>query len=98
MAKLSERNQKLADLAITDSLLTTWKAMTHEEATWRNNHEWKMHIRWATERRDFIQVELDALLPAKPKKKLPPDTPPIVSHRTGRGSKSNTQVYGERFG
>ena len=96
MAKLSERNQRLAELAITDSLLTTWKTMTHEEATWRNNHECKMHIKWAQERRDFIQAELDELLPKKPKRKPPPDTPPIVTHRVGRGT--NSQTYGEKFG
>lgn len=96
MAKLSERNQRLAELAITDSLLTTWKTMTHEEATWRNNHEYKMHCRWAKERRDFIQDELDALLPSKPRPKPPIDTPPIVTHRVGRGT--NSQTYGEKFG
>jgi hypothetical protein len=97
MAKLSERNQRLADLAITDSLLATWKTMTHEEATWRNVHEWKMHCKWAKERRDFIQAELDDLLPKKPKRKPPIDTPPIVSHRVGRGMK-NDQHYGEQYG
>lgn len=98
MAKLSERNQRLQELAITDSLLTTWKAMEHEEATWRNIHEYKMHCQWAKERFDFIQAELDAQLPVKPRPIPAPDTPPIVSHRVGRGSKSNTQTYGEKFG
>jgi hypothetical protein len=98
MAKLSERNQRLQELAITDSLLTTWKGMTHEEATWRNNHEYKMHCKWAKERRDFIQAELDELLPKNERPEPPPNTPPIVSHRVGRGAKTNTQTYGEKFG
>lgn len=92
-----DRAQRIIDLVINDPLLTTWKNMTHDEATWRNENEYKQHCKWAKARRDYMQAEIDdALLPKPGRPAPPPDTPPIVSHRMGRGQNSST--YGEKFG
>lgn len=98
MAQLSERNRLLANLAVTEETLAQLKLLDYAEASWRIKHEYDDHVRWAGERRDFTQAEIDAAQPAKPKKKPPANTPPIQSHRTGHGMKAGTQVYGERFG
>ena len=99
MVQADERARVLKDLAITEMMIEQWKRLGHKEASWINQHEFKEYCRWAKQRHDFIQDELDQLLPAKPKKKPPPSTPAIVSHRTGRPrSGGNLSTYGERFG
>lgn len=98
IAQLSERNRLLANLAVTEETLAQLKLLDYAEACWRIQHEFDDHCKWAAERRDFTKAEIDAAQPAKPKSKPPANTPPIQSHRTGHGMKSNTMVFGEKFG
>lgn len=99
MAQYSDRNKRLRELAITESQLSQWKREGYEEATWRNAHELKVQLKWAKERHDFIQQELDReLKPAKAKSPARKNTPPIVSHKHGHGHTTNQQIYGESWG
>lgn len=100
VAQLSERGQLLADMCVTESQLAQLKRVGHEEATWRNDHELQMHMKWAQARHDFIQDELDEMLPPRERPKRPIDTPAIQSHRNGPGRTGATlsSVYGERYG
>lgn len=97
MVQLNARNSKLKELGITEGLLKQLKSLGHEEASWRNQHELKMHIQWAQERAAFIQAELDKLLPPRARRVRGPNEVPIQSHRTGRPS-SPGGAYGEKFG
>jgi hypothetical protein len=99
IVQLTDRNKILKDLAVTEAQLKQWILLGYEEATWRNSNEFEQHCLWAEQRRAFIQAELDAALVPKPERPyLAPDTPPIVSHRSGHGHSHNTQTFGEKFG
>lgn len=100
MAQLTERGQLLSELCISEKQLAQWKRAGYEEAIWRNDHELKMNLKWAKERHAFIKKELDAMNPPKIKPRLPPNTPPIQSHRNGQARSGGTlsSIHGEKFG
>jgi hypothetical protein len=101
MVQLSQRNQMLQDLGLNESIMEQMARLDHAEASWRIEHEYKEHCKWAKRRRDFMQAEIDELLPKKPRPKPPKNTPPIVSHRSGIGRTGGGKggaVFGERYG
>jgi hypothetical protein len=96
MVQLNARNKQLKELGVTEGMLKQLKSLGHEEASWRNQHELNMHLKWAQDRHAFIQSELDKLLPPKARRTRGPNETPIQSHRTGRPN-SGGQMYGERY-
>lgn len=98
MVQLNERNKLLKDFCITEAELKRLKALGHDDATWRNQHEKEVQLAWVIRRYDFIQAEIDALLPPKPKRERDASEGPIVSHRVGRPGTAGLSTYGEQFG
>jgi hypothetical protein len=98
MVTTAERSKILKDLCITEAEIKRLKALGHEDATWRNQHELKVQSDWLERRHAFIQHEIDSLLPPAPRRKREPGEVPIVSHRTGRPNSGGMSQYGEQFG
>ena len=96
MVQLNDRNKLLKELGLTEGILKQLKSLGHEEASWRVTHELKEHLKWAQRRADFMQGEIDKLLPPRPRRVRAPNEVPIVSHRTGRPS-SPGGAYGEKY-
>jgi nicotinic acid phosphoribosyltransferase len=96
MAQLSERTKTLAKFATSEAELKQLRALGHEEATWRINHEMKVHIEWAQERAIFMQAEMPPAPSTNGHKPTMTIGPPIVTHRNRNGA-GFTHTTGEKY-
>lgn len=107
MAKLNERTRVLQEMCVTEADIKQLYDLTsslspadaYDEAKWRIEHEYRVHVEWAAQRRDFMLAEIADLKPHTNGRRPVPIGPPIVRHAgaNGRVSRGNS-TYGERFG
>lgn len=84
-------------MVVTEEVITQHRTLEYDEAVWRIEHEYKVHVEWAQRRRVFMLTEIADRKPGATKMRPIPIGPPIVRH-AGTSGRVRSSSYGERFG